>query len=643
VQRRFLATVIGLICALGAGCDEGGDTNPAGSGATGAVGGGAAGPGGGGDGGGGDGGGGTAGSGPGGGGSGGEAPCDPAPADNATKLDLLLVVDNSRSMGDKQELLAAGAEQLVGAFLNPRCIDDASGVPVAAQPALPADPCPGGSSREFAPVTDLRVAVISSSIGGHGADACDGSISPTENDQAHLLDRADPEMTATVPTWDNLGFLVWDPNQAQSPPGECHVVGMHQTLAQIVNGVGQIGCGYEAQLESWYRFLVQPDPYDSIQVNNGSAQLLGTDQALLDQRAAFLRPDSVLLVVMLSDENDCSTRDGGQFFFANQIYGPNNTPFHLPRPRAACATDPNSPCCRSCGQAPGPGCDASLDNCNGALSGLEDSINLRCFDQKRRFGIDFMWPVDRYVAGLTAMQVPDRMGNLVPNPLFGGGRSPSDVFLAGIVGVPWQDVARRDAGGVPDLLSGLDALANPVGGLQTSDELVANGTWDVILGDPATYVAPDDPLMAESVTPRTGANPITGDALAPPGAALLANPINGHEYSIPQNDNLQYACVFPLTLPRDCTNPGNVACDCPDAANDNPLCQAPDGSFGTMQYYAKAYPAVRELRVLEALGSQAVVGSVCAAQVADPTSQDWAYNATFDAMAETMRDALGAP
>jgi hypothetical protein len=28
----------------------------------------------------------------------------------------------------------------------------------------------------------------------------------------------------------------------------------------MVVGAGQIGCGYEAQLESWYRFLVDPTP-----------------------------------------------------------------------------------------------------------------------------------------------------------------------------------------------------------------------------------------------------------------------------------------------------------------------------------------------------------------------------------------------
>ncbi len=34
------------------------------------------------------------------------------------------------------------------------------------------------------------------------------------------------------------------------------------------------------------------------------------DKELLDQRAAFLRPDSVVAAIMISDENDCSFTTG---------------------------------------------------------------------------------------------------------------------------------------------------------------------------------------------------------------------------------------------------------------------------------------------------------------------------------------------
>ena len=45
------------------------------------------------------------------------------------------------------------------------------------------------------------------------------------------------------------------------------------------------------------------------------------------------------------------------------------------------------------------------------------------------------------------------------------------VFLAGIVGVPWQDIARKDAQGKPDLLGGLDSNRKPVGGFMSAREL----------------------------------------------------------------------------------------------------------------------------------------------------------------------------
>src|SRR5688500_16182594 len=61
------------------------------------------------------------------------------------KVDLLLVIDNSMSMADKQQVLAPSVVKLVRDLTNPPCID-ANGVrlPDAQQPASPADACPAG-------------------------------------------------------------------------------------------------------------------------------------------------------------------------------------------------------------------------------------------------------------------------------------------------------------------------------------------------------------------------------------------------------------------------------------------------------------------------------------------------------------------
>jgi hypothetical protein len=412
-------------------------------------------------------------------------------------------------------------------------------------------------------------------------------------------------MTGKVATYANKGFLAWDPNQAMMPPGEGTLDngmggGLVPTLKDMIVGAGEIGCGYESQLESVYRFLADPKPYETITVINNIAQPMGTDLVLLEQRKAFLRPDSLLAVLMLSEENDCSTKEYGQFFYVNQLrVGATNV--RLPRPRQECAKDPNDPCCKSCGQAAG-NCpvDPTCSGPNGdilLLAPEEDDINLRCWDQKRRFGIDFLYPVDRYRQAFSATTIADQQGNLVPNPIFSD-LDPSDgistvrdaslVVFGGILGVPWQDIARDPA----DATKGFkawDELNKPVAN--------AASAWDVIVGNPEMYVNATDPLMIESTNPRSGTNPITGAPLASP-ANQGANPINGNEFTNTQNDQLQYACIFQLPpgMERDCTDSSQPACDCTDPSNDSPLC-APDPNNNnqrTLQVRAKAFPTRRQ-------------------------------------------------
>ena len=103
------------------------------------------------------------------------------------------------------------------------------------------------------------------------------------------------------------------------------------------------------------------------------------------------------------------------------------------------------------------------------------------------------------------------------------------------------------------------------------------------------------------------------------------NPINGREYDtalarpdgVP--DDLEYACIFPLPVPRDCTlaDPNIDDCDCYDGFIDNPLCEQEPGvsAAGTTQYWAKAYPGLRQLDVLRGYGANSVVASICASKV----------------------------
>ncbi|MBI5533196.1 MAG: hypothetical protein HY898_10795 [Deltaproteobacteria bacterium] len=600
------------------------------------------------------------------------------------KLDLLFMIDNSPSMADKQEVLAAAVPDLVSHLTNPRCVDEQNGGPIQ-QPASPDDPCPSGSVREFDPVRDMHLGIITSSLGGHGSDTCvpaSSSGKSTVADMSHLVARLDahaPEKQA--PTWDGKGFLFWDANKTGTPPGASELQPFIDTFSQIVVGAGEDGCGYEAPLEAWYRFLVDPAPYAKIvpydcksqQPSEGGACRgpEGVDATVLQQRADMIRADSLLAVVMLTDENDCSLVDSGQNYAVLQL-------MHFPRGTSACKTDPSSPACMSCAD----GDHASDPECaKGELPADEDSLNLRCYRQKQRFGMDLLHPLARYVNGIVKTvfsqedvdkynqsfkpdkdinpvycpvyaqkQDPDHPGNTVADPSHCASllRDPSLVMLGGIVGVPWQDIAldpqqygsgyrpaEQLAWTAPQFQSA--GLPAP-GGVDDSTTL-----WDVIVGGVDSQhnidyaVEPRDPLMIESVKPRSGVNPATGSALAPADAAdPQANAINGHEWTT--SWDLQYACVFDLPAPRECyLNQG--ACDCSEPS-DSPLCQDKSGAHGTLQYRAKAYPGRRQLAVLKGVGDRAIVASICPANTTHGGSPDYGYRPAVGAIIDRLKERM---
>lgn len=249
------------------------------------------------------------------------------------------------------------------------------------------------------------------------------------------------------------------------------------------------------------------------------------------------------------------------------------------------------------------------------LPRLEDSTNLRCYRQHERFGIDFLYPLDRYVTGLTEPQIRNRSGALVDNPLFAGGRSPDLVVLTTIVGVPWQDLVIET-----ENFDGYE--------LMTARELRNYGRFPVILGDYAAGVPPTDPFMIDSVDPRSGSNPLTGAPIVTSLTATPTSTINGHEQNVANRDDLQYACTFELPTPIDCNAVIDGSCDCDanSAAYSRPLCQSPTGTVQTTtQYYGKAYPGRRELEVARRMRDRAVLASICPRTLEDEQHPSYGY------------------
>jgi len=577
---------------------------------------------------------------------------DPIPVD---KIDLLFMIDNSRSMADKQEILNDAVPALLDRLVNPLCVDPDSGAlsqPVGGQ-------CQAPLEREFTAVDDIHIGIVTSSLGGHGADTCSpasgGLYDPSQEDNARLLPSVRRGLPQGLPEYNGTGFLVWDPARKQQPPGESNSYNLVANFQKQVRAAGEIGCGFESSLEAWYRFLIDPDPPAEVVLSNGEALVNRPSQIILQQRSAFLRPDSLVAVIMLTDENDCSIFDGGISWLAAQVAGQGGTQFVLPKATSACNSNPSDPCCRSCNSiepnGPPAGCSAPSEDPQCTSGGpyhtdVSDAVNMRCWDQKRRFGVDFLYGIGRYVEGLTSLTVHNFKDDVVPNPLYAdlsGSNRPvrpqSMVFLAGIIGVPWQDIVADDSLGNPNDLKYL-----------TAEEIRRQNRWDVILGDPDDYTLPTDTLMVESPYPRTDprlalpqAHPLLpGVSLVPETGPVRGNPINGNEYMPTNVNDLQYACIFPLPHARPCA--GTSGCDCSNLESGigKPLCN------GTDQTYAKAYPGLRHLQVLKGIGEQipgvnnAIVASICP-KITDRGNPAYGYTPAMGAIIERLKERLTGP
>jgi hypothetical protein len=186
-----------------------------------------------------------------------------------SKVDMLLVVDNSFSMVD----LRTELPELLDAFIA------GSDEPGEERPEL----------------TDIHVAVISTDMGVLGAeegtdfDSCAGQGDDGLFIQltAEELEQCSPEMQPFVAYEDGAGEITTE------------------VAASCVPEVGVGGCGFEQPLEAMLKALW---PASNTAVTFVSGEGHGEDA-----NAGFLREDSLLVVVVVSDEDDCSAWDPALF------------------------------------------------------------------------------------------------------------------------------------------------------------------------------------------------------------------------------------------------------------------------------------------------------------------------------------------
>jgi hypothetical protein len=225
-----------------------------------------------------------------------DAPPPPMPR----SVDILVVIDDSSSMADEQKTLLMAVPTLVEGLLDP-----------------PVDPATGEPVRD--PFLDLHMGVVSTNLGagGYFVEGCSG----TGDDGLLLHEPLGPGCDSSYP--DYLGLQA----REGSPPASGEIGDLLADFACIAS-LGTSGCGFEQPLEAAYRALV-------VNGRPGGAN------------AGFLREDSLLVVLFVTDEDDCSAKDNALF----------------------------------------------------NLEGIDYAVNLRCFMAK-----DMLFPVSRYVEGFQGLR-----------------------------------------------------------------------------------------------------------------------------------------------------------------------------------------------------------------------------------------------
>jgi hypothetical protein len=283
----------------------------------------------------------------------GELPSAPTRSGDIDKVDILFVVDDSGSMKEEQDLFA---EQL------PRLLQ-----------TLRTGDSDGAGNPEFRGVSDVHVGVVSTDMGLPGIvgiEKCQDL-----GDDAVLLTGNSACLSGDARFMDASAF-----------PDD----GTANEAMQCMARLGTDGCGFEQQLEAGLKAL-WPSGDDRVSflpdmTGNGST---GHGDGA---NAGFLRDDSLVIVIVLSDEDDCSRNDNG-----------------ILRPPAFLeAGDPL----------------------------LSQGLNVRCHANPDR-----LYGVERYVNGLKSLRAYDDLVMFFAI----AGMPPESVNDGAVAGYSFEDRAEREA------------------------------------------------------------------------------------------------------------------------------------------------------------------------------------------------------
>jgi hypothetical protein len=261
------------------------------------------------------------------------------PQSGVDKVDLLFVIDNSGSMAEEQVKLGQQLPRLVRVLTS----GDRDGTPNE------------NGQPDFTPVSSLHLGVVSSDLGVNAQTGVRGC-----GDESYLANEQDTVATNTLarkPRGDE-GRLLHSTDVALAGVNtrvqgqvvraiearqECAGVQVNRFLefergqnpeeiAQKFSCIAELGvngCGYEQQLESMWRALAPS-------TNNTFSGMGGGQGAPGGYNAGFVRDDAVLVVILVSDEEDCSSPDTSR----DTLYA--KTAARDPASNVLCTRNPNA-------------------------------------------------------------------------------------------------------------------------------------------------------------------------------------------------------------------------------------------------------------------------------------------------------------
>ena len=193
-------------------------------------------------------------------------------------VDVLVIVDNSGSMAAEQSMLRDAFPGLITSILNP-AIDPETG------------------KRVHAPVRDLHIGVVSTDmgVGGYDVQTCD---EPNIGDDGVL--QHTPRGASCAPSYPT--FLSYNIGETEEP--DIDMVNAMSNDYGCIAVLGTTGCGFEQQLEAAWKALM-------VHSQTGGAN------------AGFLREDTILTILFVTDEEDCSAQDMTIFDIASLPYSIN--------------------------------------------------------------------------------------------------------------------------------------------------------------------------------------------------------------------------------------------------------------------------------------------------------------------------------